>query len=137
MPQLSWVLGEPCGLGMGERSGLEPVNTGQATLGGGLEGGPGLVLRKLLRLSFWGRGTRRGSESLLSPRGNLEGETAPLRGLPLLSPSTLPAQQEGNISGRGLSPEREGRRVGGGEAEGARRMWGLGQPPPVQPHGSN
>lgn len=33
MPQLSWVLGEPGGLGTGERSGLEPVEKrGQVTL---------------------------------------------------------------------------------------------------------
>lgn len=32
MPQLSWVLGEPGGLGMGDRSGLEPAKRGQITV---------------------------------------------------------------------------------------------------------
>lgn len=29
MPQLSWVLGEPGGLGMGDRSGLDPAKRGE------------------------------------------------------------------------------------------------------------
>lgn len=40
MPQLSWVLGEPGGLGTGDRSGLEPAKRGQVTLA---QSGRGLV----------------------------------------------------------------------------------------------
>lgn len=32
MAQLSWVLGEPGGLGTGDRPGLEPAKRGQVTL---------------------------------------------------------------------------------------------------------